>query len=181
MADPTKARLRPALRLGGVFGFIGGFLLAYQRSSCEFLSSLFPPPTEIMLTLSMSAMSVRFWGWSENKHEEERDFAELSQLAREGKPLYGESHQPLWVQSAAYSNSAFSQLKFSACPRSFIYTCVPPRCLLLSPSPLIRRCLPNVSFCFPLRCLFDKLTFLPISGLTLSIIPTTVRIPQSTA
>jgi hypothetical protein len=42
MADPTKARLRPALRLGGVFGFIGGFLLAYQRSSCE--STLSPPP-----------------------------------------------------------------------------------------------------------------------------------------
>lgn len=60
------------------------------------------------------AISVRFWGWSENKHEEERDFAELSQLAREGKPLYGESHQPQWVQHAAYSNSAFSQLKFSA-------------------------------------------------------------------
>ena len=39
MADPTKSRLRPALRLGGVFGFIGGFLLAYQRSSCE--SALF--------------------------------------------------------------------------------------------------------------------------------------------
>jgi hypothetical protein len=35
MADPTKGRLRPALRFGGVFGFIGGFLLAYQRSSCE--------------------------------------------------------------------------------------------------------------------------------------------------
>ena len=59
------------------------------------------------------AIKVRFWGWSENKREEERDFVELSQLAREGKPLYGESHQPLWVQSAAYSNSAFSQLKFS--------------------------------------------------------------------
>jgi hypothetical protein len=59
--------------------------------------------------------SVRFWGWSENKREEERDFAELSQLAREGKPLYGESPQPEWVQHAAYSNSAFSQLKFSAC------------------------------------------------------------------
>lgn len=39
MADPTKSRLRPALRLGGVFGFIGGFLLAYQRSSCQ--STLF--------------------------------------------------------------------------------------------------------------------------------------------
>ncbi|KAH9002182.1 NADH-ubiquinone oxidoreductase complex I, 21 kDa subunit-domain-containing protein [Lactarius deliciosus] len=92
MADPTKSRLRPALRLGGAFGFIGGFLLAYQRSS------------------------FRFWGWSENKHEEEKDFAELSQLAREGKPLYGESPQPLWVQNAAYSNSAFSQLKFSVFP-----------------------------------------------------------------
>jgi hypothetical protein len=59
------------------------------------------------------ATKVRFWGWSENKREEEKDFAELSQLAREGKPLYGESPQPLWVQSAAHSNSAFSQLKFS--------------------------------------------------------------------
>ena len=65
--------------------------------------------------MPLVAILVRFWGWSENKREEERDFAELSQLAREGKPLYGESHQPQWVQSAAYSNSAFSQLKFSAC------------------------------------------------------------------
>ncbi len=54
MADPTKARLRPALRLGGVFGFIGGFLLAYQRSSCEFYAMLFVSvPTEITLMLSM--------------------------------------------------------------------------------------------------------------------------------
>lgn len=66
----------------------------------------------VVLTTEL-AIKVRFWGWSENKHEEERDFAELSQLAREGKPLYGESPQPLWVQNAAYSNSAFSQLKFS--------------------------------------------------------------------
>jgi hypothetical protein len=61
----------------------------------------------------MFGFQVRFWGWSENKYEEEKDFAELSQRAREGKPLYGESPQPLWVQNAAYSNSAFSQLKFS--------------------------------------------------------------------
>jgi hypothetical protein len=112
MADPTKARLRPALRLGGVFGFIGGFLLAYQRSSREFCAWIPSAHGEITL---MSPISVRFWGWSENKSEEERDFAELSQLAREGKPLYGESHQPPWIQNAAYGNSAFSQLKFSAC------------------------------------------------------------------
>jgi len=68
----------------------------------------------IQMQMLLVAILVRFWGWSENKREEERDFAELSQLAREGKPLYGESHQPQWVQNAAYSNSAFSQLKFSA-------------------------------------------------------------------
>ena len=54
MADPTKARLRPALRIGGVFGFIGGFLLAYQRSSCEFYAMRFVSvPAEITLMLSM--------------------------------------------------------------------------------------------------------------------------------
>jgi hypothetical protein len=76
----------------------------------------------MLISMPFVAILVRFWGWSENKREEERDFAELSQLAREGKPLYGESHQPLWVQNAAYSNSAFSQLKFSACLHVIIYT-----------------------------------------------------------
>ncbi|KAH7929083.1 NUXM, NADH-ubiquinone oxidoreductase subunit [Leucogyrophana mollusca] len=92
MADPAKVRLRTSLRLGGFLGFIGGFLMAYQQSS------------------------FRFWGWRENKREEDMDFAELSQRAREGKPLYGESTQPEWVQSAAYTNSAWSQLKFHAFP-----------------------------------------------------------------
>ncbi|KAI0320862.1 NADH-ubiquinone oxidoreductase complex I, 21 kDa subunit-domain-containing protein [Amylostereum chailletii] len=93
MADPTRVKLRTHLRLGGFLGFIGGFLMAYQRST------------------------FRFWGWSENKHEEEKDFAELSQRAREGKPLWGESDQPLWVQGSAHRNSAFSQLKFGTCSR----------------------------------------------------------------
>jgi len=91
-ADPTRYRLRTQLRLGGFLGFIGGFLLAYQRSS------------------------FRFWGWEENKREQDKDFADLSQRAREGKPLYGESDQPDWVQGAAYRNSVFSQLKFSIFP-----------------------------------------------------------------
>lgn len=82
--------------------------------------------------LSTTPVSVRFWGWSENKHEEERDFAELSQLAREGKPLYGESHQPQWIQNAAFTNSSFSQLKFSACLLlNTLRMHIPPtRCLL---------------------------------------------------
>ena len=56
--------------------------------------------------------TVRFWGWTENKREEDRDLEELSQRAREGKPLYGESPQPEWVQAAAARNSQWSQLKF---------------------------------------------------------------------
>ena len=55
---------------------------------------------------------ARFWGWSENRREHDRDLDELSQRAREGKPLYGESYQPEWVQGAAFRNSQFSQLKF---------------------------------------------------------------------
>ena len=59
-------------------------------------------------------MLVRFWGWSENKREEEKDFAELSLRAKEGKALYGESDQPEWVQGSAFRNSVWTQLKFSA-------------------------------------------------------------------
>ncbi|EIM86793.1 uncharacterized protein STEHIDRAFT_157093 [Stereum hirsutum FP-91666 SS1] len=89
---PIKHGMKTTLRVGGVMGFLGGFLFAYQRSS------------------------FRFLGWSENKREEEKDFAELSQRAREGKPLWGESPQPMWVQAAAHRNSQFSQLKFGAFP-----------------------------------------------------------------
>jgi len=34
MADPSRQKMRTALRLGGFLGFVGGFLIAYQRSSC---------------------------------------------------------------------------------------------------------------------------------------------------
>ena len=45
------------------------------------------------------------------------DLAELTQRAKEGKPLYGESDQPLWVQGTAHNNSAFSQLKMRMYPQ----------------------------------------------------------------
>ena len=63
------------------------------------------------------------------------DFAELSQRAREGKPLYGESDQPLWVQGAAHNNSAFSQLKLRECVMLLFVT----RYLNI-----VRRCIPLV-------------------------------------
>ncbi|KAI0028552.1 NADH-ubiquinone oxidoreductase complex I, 21 kDa subunit-domain-containing protein [Vararia minispora EC-137] len=88
----AKEAIRLHFRMGGMLGFIAGFMLAYQRSS------------------------FRFWGWTENKREEERDFAELSKRAREGKPLWGESFQPEWVQAAAHQNSLNSQMKLNAIP-----------------------------------------------------------------
>ncbi|KAJ7035609.1 NADH-ubiquinone oxidoreductase complex I, 21 kDa subunit-domain-containing protein [Mycena alexandri] len=91
-ARSLHARMRPFVWTGLFLGFTGGFLVAYQRSS------------------------LRFWGWAENAREEARDLAELSQLAREGKPLYGVSSQPAWVQAAAHRNSQYSQLKFSLFP-----------------------------------------------------------------
>ena len=64
---------------------------------------------------------VRFWGWSENKREEDMDVQELTQRAKDGKSLYGDSHQPGWIQEVAARNSTFSQLKlcmFSSVPHS---------------------------------------------------------------
>jgi len=64
--------------------------------------------------LLLTYFAERFWGWTENKREVDMDLAELSQRAQEGKPLYGKSDQPEWVQGVAHKNSVFSQLKFCA-------------------------------------------------------------------
>ena len=41
---------------------------------------------------------------------------ELSALARQGKPVYGTSDLPEFVQGAAHRNSVWSQMKFAALP-----------------------------------------------------------------
>ncbi|GAA5902511.1 hypothetical protein JCM5296_006437 [Sporobolomyces johnsonii] len=95
LADPTKlgrAGLRPTLRLATWLGFAGGFLLAYQTSS------------------------LRLWGWKENLIEQERDKTEMTALAKAGKPLYGESDLPEYIQGVAHRNSMWSQLKFGILP-----------------------------------------------------------------
>ncbi|POY70074.1 hypothetical protein BMF94_6926 [Rhodotorula taiwanensis] len=104
MADSTLPRgmkphpsgrfmhLRSTLRMTTFLGFAGGFLLAYQNSS------------------------LRLWGWKENELEQTRDRDELGQLAREGKPLYGETDLPEYIQGVAHRNSMWSQLKFGVLP-----------------------------------------------------------------
>lgn len=63
-------------------------------------------------SLKSCIILVRFWGWTENEREAAMDLTELRARAQQGLPLYGQSDQPEWVQQAAHSNSAFSQLKF---------------------------------------------------------------------
>lgn len=106
MADPTYVRLRTPMKLGGLLGFLAGFMFAYQRSTSEYLIHL-----QILFFFS-NFSQVRFWGWSENKREEQMDLEELRARATQGLPLYGTSHQPEWVQQAANRNSQWSQLKF---------------------------------------------------------------------
>jgi len=94
-ADPTyqaKEMSRVGYRVGGVVGFFAGFLCAYQRSS------------------------FRFWGWTENAHEQEKDMKELTERAKRGLPLYGTASDSEWVQYVAYRNSKHSQLFFHAVP-----------------------------------------------------------------
>ncbi|KAL1407758.1 hypothetical protein Q8F55_007192 [Vanrija albida] len=92
--DPSKAKhgIRGAVRLTGFLGVVGGFLLAYQQSS------------------------FRFQGLKENEPERERDLAELSALAKAGKPLYGESELSPYLQGVASRNSTFSQFKLQTMP-----------------------------------------------------------------
>lgn len=48
--------------------------------------------------------------------EYKKDLAELSALAKEGKPVYGHSDLPEHIQGTAHRNSQWSQLKFAALP-----------------------------------------------------------------
>ena len=62
------------------------------------------------------ACVVRLWGWKENTIEQARDLQELTALAKAGKPLYGETDLPPYVQGVAHRNSLWSQLKFGVLP-----------------------------------------------------------------
>jgi hypothetical protein len=49
------------------------------------------------------------WGWKENSIEVARDEEELGALAKAGKPLYGSSDLPEYVQGVAHRNSLWSK------------------------------------------------------------------------
>lgn len=59
--------------------------------------------------------------WALQEQEQQRDVEDLSALAKQGKPLYGESDIDPYMQGVAYRNSVFSQLKFSSLPWSVFF------------------------------------------------------------
>jgi hypothetical protein len=59
---------------------------------------------------------VRFWGTRENAREVEKDQRELSELAKAGKSVYGETDMSEYLQGVASRNSTWSQLKLHAMP-----------------------------------------------------------------
>ncbi|EIM23598.1 hypothetical protein E3Q22_00972 [Wallemia mellicola] len=92
--NPTNAIKSTKVKLAvpTTLGVLGGFLLAYQRSS------------------------FRFFGWTENQEEQEKDMLELSQRAKDGKAIYGDTQLTPYLQGVAHRNSAFSQLKLATIP-----------------------------------------------------------------
>ena len=94
--NPTQPHSAAANRLGyrvGAFtGLIGGFLLAYQRSS------------------------ARFWGWTENEREHQRYLAEIEHHLRQGTPVHGTSRLTPYLQRIAANNSTFAASKFDVMP-----------------------------------------------------------------
>lgn len=48
--------------------------------------------------------------------EQKKDYEELSAIAKTGKPVYGETDLPEYIQDVAHRNSVWSQMKFAALP-----------------------------------------------------------------
>lgn len=61
---------------------------------------------ESRLTLTIDA--VRFYGWTENTREVERDMREMVDKVKKGEPLYGESGLTPYMQGVAARNSRFN-------------------------------------------------------------------------
>ncbi|KAI1945714.1 hypothetical protein LOZ12_006298 [Ophidiomyces ophidiicola] len=58
----------------------------------------------------------RFYGFTENKREEEMDMREMVDKAKKGEPLYGESTLSPYMQGVAARNSRYSGLFIHVIP-----------------------------------------------------------------
>lgn len=66
--------------------------------------------------LRVKLTPVRFLGFKENEREQELDMNEMTQRAKQGLPLYGESDLTPYLQGVAARNSTYSVFKIQAIP-----------------------------------------------------------------
>ena len=129
MADRSNTRIRTSLRLGGLLGFVGGFLLAYQRSSCGFtVAVVYVSSCSRMVIQSVSGVGRKIsgrktWIWPSSPNGRRR--ASLS-MANQTNP----SGYKAWlteIQSSLNSNSVrfrvldntYSDLTFNGISAAF--------------------------------------------------------------
>lgn len=82
----------PVMRLATAVGLLGGLHVLYQRS-CQ-----------------------RFYGFTENSREVERDTREMVDKVKKGEPLYGKSQMSSYLQGMAARNSRYSELFIHVIP-----------------------------------------------------------------
>ncbi|RMZ90143.1 hypothetical protein DV736_g2619, partial [Chaetothyriales sp. CBS 134916] len=88
----SKGTFPPILRLSSAMGVLAGLGIVYQRSC------------------------LRFYGFTENKREEEMDMREMVDKVKRGEPLYGVSDLTPYMQGVAARNSRYASLMFQIVP-----------------------------------------------------------------
>ncbi|MCJ1410712.1 hypothetical protein MMC19_004798 [Ptychographa xylographoides] len=79
-----KGGFAPIMRLSGALGIMAGFIYFAERST------------------------LRFYGFNENKREQEMDMREMVDKVKKGEPLYGKSSLSPHMQGVASRNSRYS-------------------------------------------------------------------------
>lgn len=103
----------PVMRLATAVGLIGGLHVLYQRSCRKPI--LFHPNFTQYLALT-HIFSERFYGFTENAREVERDTREMVDKVKKGEPLYGKSQMSTYLQGVAARNSRYSELFIHVLP-----------------------------------------------------------------
>jgi hypothetical protein len=96
-----KGGFAPIMRLTGVVGAGAGFFMFYQRS----IRMITPPPSP---PENANRQIVRFYGFTENKREQEMDMREMVDKVKKGEPLYGVSGTTPYIQGVASRNSRYT-------------------------------------------------------------------------
>ncbi len=114
-----KGGFAPIMRLTMAVSLTAGFLMFYQRSirkqyffrtlSSALLHWYFPYLNSSLISrCCVNRYTDRFYGFSENRREVDRDMREMVARVKQGEPLYGRSSMTDYMQGVASRNSRYS-------------------------------------------------------------------------